>query len=61
MEHFGGSYIRYRKNRTEQTSYEEILKVMDLIGLSGQYRVFHSAPHGGVVYHERNYRGGSVS
>ncbi len=44
--HFDGNNHRFGKDRTEQASYDEILKIVDLMGLSGQYPVLHGAVHG---------------
>lgn len=44
--HFDKNYQEYGPNQTEQASYDEILKVMELMDLSGQYPVFHGAAHG---------------
>ncbi len=42
--HFDGASYGYGPGNTEKASYDEILKVMDLMGLSGQYPVLHGAP-----------------
>lgn len=41
--HFDGNNHEYGPGQTEQASYDEILKVLDLMGLSGQYPVLHGA------------------
>lgn len=43
--HFDGNCHLYGKDRTEQASYDEILNILELMGLSGRYPVFHGAPH----------------
>ena len=41
--HFDKNAQEYGPGHTEQASYDEILKVMDLMGLSGRYPVLHGA------------------
>ena len=43
--HFDGNNHVYGPSKTEQASYDEILKVLNLMGLSGAYPVFHGAAH----------------
>lgn len=43
--HFDGNCRQYGKGGTEQASFNEIIKVMELMGLSGAYPVCHGAPH----------------
>ena len=44
--HFDKNCQRYGKDQTEQASYDEIIKILELMDLSGQYPVLHGAPHG---------------
>lgn len=43
--HFDGNNHVYGPSKTELASYDEILKVLNLMGLSGAYPVFHGAAH----------------
>ena len=43
--HFDGSCRQYGPGNTEQSSYDEILTVLNLMGLSGEYPVLHGAAH----------------
>ena len=44
--HFDKNPQEYGHGNTEQASYEEILKILSLMGLNGKYPVLHGAPHG---------------
>ena len=43
--HFDGSCRQYGPGNTEKASYDEILTVLDLMGLNGAYPVLHGAAH----------------
>lgn len=43
--HFNGNSREYGPGGTEQASFDEIVKVMDLMGLSGAYPVYHGASY----------------
>lgn len=42
--HFDGNSREYGRGNTERASYDEILKILELMGLQGRYPVYHGAP-----------------
>ena len=44
--HFCGNPQEYGAEGTAKASYDEVVKVLDLMGLKGQYPVLMGAPHG---------------
>ena len=42
--HFDGNAREYGRGNTEQASYDEIGKILDLMDLRGKYPVYHGVP-----------------